>query len=80
MVVYDTITEKERTFLILAMQHLTSYGLSAKLICSPMEEECGIPNDYFDFVYSIYAVGWTTDVVEEDNTLAFKKCYFDESY
>ncbi|MEC0180075.1 class I SAM-dependent methyltransferase [Paenibacillus peoriae] len=43
-------------------QHLTSCGLSAKLICSPMEEECGIPEDYFDFVYSIYAIGWTTDL------------------
>ncbi|MCL6604680.1 MAG: class I SAM-dependent methyltransferase [Paenibacillus sp.] len=43
-------------------QHLTSYGLSAKLFCSPMEEECGIPENYFDFVYSIYAIGWTTDL------------------
>lgn len=45
-----------------AAQHLKSCGLSAKLICSPMEEECGIPNDYFDYVYSIYAIGWTTDL------------------
>lgn len=43
-------------------QHLTEFGLSAKLICSPMEEECGIPEDYFDFVYSVYAIGWTTDL------------------
>ncbi|MDR6552627.1 class I SAM-dependent methyltransferase [Paenibacillus qinlingensis] len=43
-------------------QHLTEFGLSAKLICSPMEEECGLPNDYFDFVYSVYAIGWTTDL------------------
>jgi len=42
-----------------AAQHLESLGVSAKLICSPMEEECGIPADYFDFVYSIYAIGWT---------------------
>lgn len=94
--------EKTRT-------HLTGCGLSAQLICSPMEEECGIPEDYFDIVYSIYAIGWTTDlegtfcriasylkkdgvfifswshpihkcVVAENNTLAFKKCYFDESW
>ncbi|RUS45375.1 class I SAM-dependent methyltransferase [Cohnella sp. AR92] len=45
-----------------AAQHLTSCGLSARLICSPMEEECGIPREYFDFVYSIYAIGWTTDL------------------
>lgn len=90
-------------------QLLTSCGLSAKLICSPMEEECGIPEDYFDFVYSVYAIGWTTDlegtfsriasylkkdgafifswshpihkcVVAENDMLAFKKCYFDESW
>lgn len=45
-----------------AKQHLEACGLSAKLICSPMEEECGIPVDYFDIVYSIYAIGWTTDL------------------
>ncbi|GAA0841726.1 class I SAM-dependent methyltransferase [Bifidobacterium pullorum subsp. gallinarum] len=45
-----------------AKQHLTAYGLSAKWICSPMEEECSIPVDYFDYVYSIYAIGWTTDL------------------
>lgn len=27
-----------------------------------MEEECGIPEDYFDFVYSVYGIGWTTDL------------------
>jgi cyclopropane fatty-acyl-phospholipid synthase-like methyltransferase len=45
-----------------AAQHLKECGLTAKLICSPMEEECGIPVDYFDYVYSIYAIGWTTDL------------------
>lgn len=45
-----------------ATQLLTTCGLSAKLICSPMEEECDLPVDYFDFVYSIYAIGWTTDL------------------
>jgi AraC-like DNA-binding protein/SAM-dependent methyltransferase len=42
--------------------HLAIHNISAKLICSPMEEECGIPEDYFDFVYSIYGIGWTTDL------------------
>jgi len=41
---------------------LTKHDFSAKFICSSMEDECGIPNDYFDFVYSIYAIGWTTDL------------------
>lgn len=45
-----------------ARKHLESCGLSAKLICSPMEESCGIPENYFDFVYSVYAIGWTTDL------------------
>lgn len=45
-----------------AAQNLTACGLSAQLICSPMEEECGVPSDYFDIVYSIYAIGWTTDL------------------
>ena len=45
-----------------AAQHLASCGYSAKLICSPMEEECDIPANYFDIVYSIYAIGWTTDL------------------
>lgn len=45
-----------------AAQQLASCGMSANLICSPMEEECGLPEHYFDVVYSIYAIGWTTDL------------------
>lgn len=45
-----------------AGQHLAAKGFSAKFVCSPMEVECGIPVDYFDFVYSVYAIGWTTDL------------------
>lgn len=45
-----------------AKRHVEACGLSARFICSPMEEECGVPVNYFDFVYSIYAVGWTTDL------------------
>jgi AraC-like DNA-binding protein/SAM-dependent methyltransferase len=92
-----------------AKQHLESRGFSAKLICSPMEEECGLPIDYFDYVYSVYGIGWTTDlegtfcriasylkkggififswshpihkcVAVENDSLSFKKCYFDESW
>jgi len=36
-----------------AAQHLAACGLSAKLLCAPMEEECGVPAGYFDFVYSV---------------------------
>lgn len=27
-----------------------------------MENECGIPTNYFDLVYSVYGIGWTTDL------------------
>jgi len=45
-----------------AKRFLTENNYSPKLICSPMEEECGIPKNYFDIVYSIYAIGWATDL------------------
>ena len=45
-----------------AQAYLAEHGYSAKLICSPMESELDIPIDYFDFVYSIYGIGWTTDL------------------
>ena len=43
-------------------EYLSLNGFSAKLFCSPMEEDCGIPENYFDYVYSIYGVGWTTEL------------------
>lgn len=27
-----------------------------------MENECRIPTDYFDVVYSVFGIGWTTDL------------------
>lgn len=45
-----------------AREYLLSHGFWANLICSPMEEYCEIPVDYFDYVYSIYGIGWTTDL------------------
>ena len=51
-----------REQIIKAEQHLKTCNLTAKLICSSMEEECGLPEDYFDFVYSVYGIGWTTDL------------------
>ena len=27
-----------------------------------MEDELDVPKDYFDYVYSIYGIGWTTDL------------------
>ena len=45
-----------------AVEYLKSYGYVAKLICSPMEAELEIPTNYFDYDYSIYGIGWTTDL------------------
>lgn len=33
-----------------------------RLFESPMEVDPGIPSDYFDLVFSIYGLGWTTDL------------------
>ncbi|WP_404452217.1 methyltransferase domain-containing protein [Virgibacillus necropolis] len=40
---------------------------TVNLFESPMEENPGIPENHFDIVYSIYALGWTTNL---DKTLA----------
>lgn len=45
-----------------AQAYLHAHGHSANLICSPMEANMDIPTDYFDYVYSIYGIGWTTDL------------------
>jgi ubiquinone/menaquinone biosynthesis C-methylase UbiE len=51
-------------------QLLRENGYAAKLVCSPMEEECGIPADYFDYVYSVYAIGWSTDLTKTFRRIA----------
>ncbi|MEL3974454.1 methyltransferase domain-containing protein [Rossellomorea oryzaecorticis] len=38
-----------------------------KLFESPMEDNPGLPTNYFDIVFSIYALGWTTNL---EKTLA----------
>lgn len=42
--------------------YLSSQKLSANLICSPMEHDCGIPTGHFDVVYSVFGIGWSTDL------------------
>lgn len=49
---------------------LSSQGVIANLVCSPMENDCGLPYNHFDLVYSVYGIGWTTDL---DKT--FKRIY-----
>lgn len=45
-----------------ANQCLLDYNLTGNLICSPMESECGLPSNYFDYVYSVFGIGWSTDL------------------
>ena len=46
-----------------AATYLEECGYEAKLICAPMEADNDIPKEYFDVVYSIYGIGWTTDLL-----------------
>lgn len=45
-----------------AGEYLKGNGYQAKLFCASMEEDTDIPTYYFDYVYSIYGIGWTTDL------------------
>lgn len=47
----------------------TLKGLKAHLHCAAMEEDIDLPNHYFDIVYSIYAIGWSTDLVKTLNLI-----------
>lgn len=55
-----------------AKRYLKESGYEAHLFNVPMESDCGIPKNYFDIVYSIYAIGWTTDL---DLTLSLIASY-----
>ena len=41
---------------------LKENGFAAYLKCARMEDELDVPKSYFDYVYSIYGIGWTTDL------------------
>lgn len=45
-----------------AERFLKENHYTPKLFNSPMEENPGLPVDYFDAVYSIYAIGWTVEI------------------
>lgn len=45
-----------------AKKYLSAKKTKVNFLCSPMENECGIPTDYFDVVYSVFGIGWTTDL------------------
>ncbi|PYZ97499.1 SAM-dependent methyltransferase [Alteribacter lacisalsi] len=50
-----------------AQQVLSESQVPVRLFESAMEEDPGLPESYFDMIYSIYALGWTTDL---DQTIA----------
>lgn len=41
---------------------LDENGYSGTFFHQPMEDNANIPQNYFDVVYSIYAIGWTTNL------------------
>jgi SAM-dependent methyltransferase len=45
-----------------AEETLRSCTAPVRLVESPMETDPGIPPDHFDLVFSIYGLGWTTDL------------------
>ena len=53
-----------------AKSYLKESGYKAKFICAPMESDLDIPTNYFDYVYSIYGIGWTTDLQGTFNKIA----------
>lgn len=57
-------------------EYLESKNIIANIICSPMENECSLPTDYFDVVYSVYGIGWTTDL---DTTFKLINSYLKEN-
>ena len=51
---------------------LAKQGVSARLFLSSMDENPGIPENYFDLIVSIYSLGWTPDL---SHTLALVCSY-----
>lgn len=55
-----------------AQNLLKENRMEANLFLSPMEINPGIPEHYFDYVYSIYGIGWTLDL---DRTISLVAKY-----
>ncbi len=45
-------------------------GLTSHLFCSPMEENPGLPENYFDLIVSLYGLGWTVDLPQTLSLIA----------
>lgn len=46
----------------LAEETLCAFASRCRLFESPMEVNPGIPSNYFDLVFSLWGIGWTTDL------------------
>jgi SAM-dependent methyltransferase len=55
-----------------AREFLEEKNIPAKLVLSSMDENPGIPENYFDLVVSVYALGWSPDLTR---TLACVSSY-----
>ncbi len=53
-----------------ATKFLSDNHYKANLFNAPMEQNPGIPENYFDIVYSIYAIGWTVDIQTTFNLIS----------
>lgn len=53
-----------------ATKFLSDNHYKANLFNAPMEQNPGIPKNYFDIVYSIYAIGWTVDIQTTFNLIS----------
>lgn len=53
-----------------AGKFLAESGYAPNLFNSPMEQNPGLPENYFDMAYSIYAIGWTVDLQTTFNNIS----------
>ena len=53
-----------------AAKFLSDNHYKPYLFNAPMEQNPGIPENYFDIVYSIYAIGWTMDLQKTFNLIS----------
>lgn len=56
----------------MTMRQLQNNGYRARIIASPLDQECGLPKDYFDVCYSVCTIGWCEDL---DRVLALINSY-----
>ena len=53
-----------------AAMYLEQNNYTSNLYNAPMESDIGLPKNYFDICYSIYAIGWSTDLQTTFNNIS----------